>query len=608
MRSWYKLPTKADIQRDIPAPWPMVGSSRMRGSCGITPETTFLSVKSWIRECTENHELCNTAGAFSEGSPPKLPKRVLDLGTNVLDSGESIRLRSNVEERDEYVCLSYCWGDIPILKTTSENISEHENNVAWSSLNKTFQDAIRVTRALGIRWLWIDALCIIQDDRADWALEAAKMALIYENSLITLAATGSKDGNGGLFNLDGDRELIRSVRGTETGSLRVRCDDFCYRGRTRPLNPDMYPTMYRGWCYQERLLARRVLHFGRQELFWECKSLSTCECQLHEDQPDLGLPKAYEHLMKDQLDSILHNPKLELRSIQPEDPSQVSQWHQIVTRYTRLGLKYPSDRLPAISGIAKVVQRERDGTRYLAGVWKDAMPADLTWFVNLYEPSDRAAEWRAPSWTWAAVDQAVDFPPMSKDMAWLAEILDGCCEPSSSDPTGPVSSGFLKISGAIGSAVLSRNTEAPGNPEVSYIIRPASTVTKDLDDSSPHWNHVFFPDFRLPELETANTSLNVYCLALVTDQAYYYIEPYFFKGNYYTHAMFYLVLRAVSGESTPTASYERIGLGRQEEWFPGDPSKLRMREVAQIRSETLIDVASGNMFPKGIANTVSILL
>ena len=511
----------------------------------------------------------------------------------------------NLEERSEYACLSYCWGNALLLKTEIGTLSAHKEGIAWSSLNKTFQDGIRVARILGIRWLWIDALCIIQDDKNDWSLEAAKMGSIYENSMITLAATGSKDGDGGFFHPgENDHELL-SMKGTEECCIRVRCDDFSYVGRMRPLDQEKYPTMYCGWCYQERLLSRRVLHFGRQELFWECRSLSTCECHLHEDDPSLGLHELYEHQVKYQLKSMLRNEKdgFEKELLRPEDSRRVLTWHEIVTKYTSLGLTNLSDRLPSISGIAKLVQMERNGTVYLAGIWKTSVPVDLTWFVNSYMPFPKAEQWRAPSWTWAAVEGAVEFVAASKDMLWHGEILDGSCNPSTNDPTGPVSCGFLKVSGPMCPAVLSRAAKVQDNLGLPYIVTTASNKANDSDPSSARWDHFFFPDFPLPELETEHASMDVYCLALVTDQAYGFVEPDWFRGNYYLQATFYLVLKAIDSDSPTATVYERIGLARQEECFPGDPSRLRSQEVAQLR-ETLEHPASGNVVLKGVADKV----
>lgn len=593
----------------------MVGPGHLRGSCGLTSETAFLAVRRWIQNCVKTHQLCNAISPFSQGNPLRLPKRVLDLGTHSQGLDQPIRLRDNVEEQGEYACLSYCWGNASLLKTETGNLSAHKEGIAWSSLNKTFQDGVRVARVLGIRWLWIDALCIIQDDKEDWALEAAKMGSIYENSIITLAATSSKNGDGGFFHPEeSDHELFRSTKDIAECSIRVRCDDFCYMGRMRPLDPDMYPIMYRGWCYQERLLARRVLHFGRQELFWECKSLTTCECQLHEDTPNLGLYELYAHQEKTQLDSMLHNQKVgfEKKLLQPEDSGRVPTWHEIVTQYTRLGLTNPSDRLPAISGVAKVIQMERNGIDYLAGIWKTSVPADLTWYVTNYVnsllPFPKLEQWRAPSWTWAAVEGPVNFVATSKNMLWRAKLLGGSCSPSGNDPTGLVSSGYLKVSGPMCRAVLSRTIKGRNNPRLPYTIRPVSKEVREPDSSSPHWDHFFFPDFSLVGLEAADASMDVYCLVLVTNNDYYFVEPYFFKGNFYIRATFYLVLKAVNTDSPPTTVYERIGLGRQEEWFPGDPSRLREREVVQLRQATLDHAASGNVVPEGVADTVITLL
>jgi hypothetical protein len=168
------------------------------------------------------------------------------------------------------------------MKLTRGNIEEMVEGVGLSCLPKTFQDAIIITRKLGLRFLWIDSLCIIQDSADDWATESSSMRLIYKNCLVNIAATGAEDGSMGFF-FDRDpifaspcRLKVKKTRTHDFVPSSVWLHDVNYA----PLNS-------RAWVVQEQLLAPRVLHFGKRQLFWECNELvrlSVCFLELFDSK------------------------------------------------------------------------------------------------------------------------------------------------------------------------------------------------------------------------------------------------------------------------------------------------------------------------------------
>ena len=164
-----------------------------------------------------------------------------------------------------YTTLSHCWGQLAIKKLEKDTLKDMVKKIAISELPKTFQDAVVVTRELGIRYLWVDSLCIIQDSAEDWATESSNMRLIYKNCILNIAATAAQDSSIGCF-FDRNTNIVRPCRIeiTETGiydflSSNAWFDDVI----SAPLNQ-------RAWVVQEQLLAPRVLHFGKTQLFWEC--------------------------------------------------------------------------------------------------------------------------------------------------------------------------------------------------------------------------------------------------------------------------------------------------------------------------------------------------
>ena len=158
---------------------------QLPAACQIPGDTSCRESFEWalrrLRDCTENHHLC------SEYAQSPLPKRVLDLG-GPRDS-EVRLLTSEGEIIRRCVCLSHCWGTMTRLRTFTTNLDSHASCIPWDSLPPTYRDAVRFVRRLDIRYLWIDSLCIIQDDGEDWRREASKMASIFEGAYHTVAAT-----------------------------------------------------------------------------------------------------------------------------------------------------------------------------------------------------------------------------------------------------------------------------------------------------------------------------------------------------------------------------------------------------------------------------------
>jgi hypothetical protein len=144
------------------------------------------------------------------------------------------------------------------MKTTHETINEYCKEIAVSALPTTFRDTIAYARRLGLRFLWIDSLCIIQDDATDWQRESSQMANIYRNSYITLAAAKSTDGQGGLFSTASSRSFAHLLTYTKpngtAANAYIRCQlSHCATWSDR--NMEQLPLFRRGWAYQERLLS-----------------------------------------------------------------------------------------------------------------------------------------------------------------------------------------------------------------------------------------------------------------------------------------------------------------------------------------------------------------
>ncbi|KXJ94922.1 heterokaryon incompatibility protein-domain-containing protein [Microdochium bolleyi] len=437
----------------------------------------------WYSQCVNSHEDCNPA------DPDFLPTRLLEI--NLQDPTAPVRLIVTAEVegasgqsseildghssfgRLRYATLSHCWGGADVPTLTSHTIRSLRQGTQQDSLPRTFAEAIAVVRRLGIRYLWIDSLCIVQDSPADWAAEAGIMGDVYKNSTINIMATASRDSHGGLF-----RERADPQTGLDTlGLIHVEAawstveDGGAHRvfpmGTSLQLTElDLWqvsvaeaPLNTRGWVLQERVLSPRALHFGKEQLLWECRSLNACEL-FPEGLPDVLLGnidriKPVAPRIKGAIDitHIPHGAPLQLGA-SPETSTQqfdalkknmqqavlaqlqearrdhwmfetASLWSNWVEMYSAAKLTRRSDKMIAISGLAKYMQDLRSGDRYLAGLWAHEFVDQLLWYAIHPMPTaklpPRVAGVAAaivpvqgmregsgiPSWSWASVDTGV---------------------------------------------------------------------------------------------------------------------------------------------------------------------------------------------------------
>lgn len=220
-----------------------------------------------LQSCVRTHTKCNSDKSAD------LPTRLLDL--DAFDDHPDIRLIETAGLSATYACLSHCWGQSRHLVTETASLGLRKDRIPWTSLPMTFQDAIHFVRRLGLQYLWIDSLCIIQDDTKDWEYESDAMSTIYRNAFVTIAATNSSGDSRGCYTsgteLDKDYEV-----GTH---FYVREKPAHFESSPSPSTFLSFPLLSRAWFYQERLLSPRVLHFGPRELVWECEESSGCQCQ-----------------------------------------------------------------------------------------------------------------------------------------------------------------------------------------------------------------------------------------------------------------------------------------------------------------------------------------
>lgn len=428
----------------------------------------FSLAASWLSECMEHHS-CHTAATKS--TVPTLPTRVVDVGSQ---NSSAARLLVSDSRRGDYLALSYCWGPGPhSYKLTKEKFEAFKQQIPISSVSKTISDAILITRQLGYRYLWVDALCIVQNDVEDWRRESMKMADVYGNAICIISATTAENSTVGCFpNRAGLAYPVSPC--TISG---VMPDGTTYMRTLMPSVPEWdvavatAPINDRIWTFQERALSHRILHWTQHELFWECCEKRASETWVGElpnaEAKDATQPDTIWAFKKDDNGRISTEVKkpLVFQKLIYDSGFPFEKWWQVISIETsRRKRTVESDILPALSGLAGIVQSHSKDA-YLAGLWRSEMPQSLFWRAlntdkRPLPEKHRPKDFLAPSWSWVSIVGEISFPDSeeSSTVGYIPEIDIIAAKVSLINrlqPFGQVTGGILRLKG-----VLSRKLTA----------------------------------------------------------------------------------------------------------------------------------------------------
>ena len=360
-------------------------------------------IKSWVDRCLSQHVECSKVGY---GGPHtneySIPKRLLKLSGKV--SYPTARLQVEGGRRDKYVALSYCWGTQvhPYSTLTESRHKGFEEEIEVQNLPIIYQDAIKTTLSLGLSHLWIDALCILQDSPEDWDEEPQKMDQYYGNALVTLCVDCAYDLSGRLLPSPGGPYdpiyLSQELPSGETGVLLLsrHVHDYRYRASNGityssglwQANVEVCQLATRAWALQERLLSPRKIHFGLEEIFWECRGHRYAEG----GEASLGTTSGLTTIAT----------SLGVGNVSLQD------WYDLVQIYTVRRLTFQADRLRAISSLAKAFAQVLQ-SRYEAGLWMNDLHYGLNWHVEGKVLHGLESDSLFPSWSWAKSQGAIFF-------------------------------------------------------------------------------------------------------------------------------------------------------------------------------------------------------
>jgi hypothetical protein len=355
--------------------------------------------RTWLEDCENNHPNCN------KYKTSERPSRILEI--DPLASPTAIRLLS-VEAtpfHDRYAALSHRWpATTSPYSLKKSKIKQYQISIPILQLPNNFVDAIEITKALGLKHLWIDSLCIIQDSTADWETESAKMDIVYLNAAVTIAASVPNDANGG-SSLDLLQptclRLSLPIRNAGNSSKRIHVKGIL---RSRCASQFAIPDSQlskRGWVLQEMALSPRILHFAQDQAYWQCRE------RVESEDGTLRIPHVDGGPIVECLEERLDRTRLVPNTI-PENDLQGLWWSWAIDYSSRTFTK-TNDKLYACAGITRFYQHLSGSSAVVLGLLRQRLLKDLTWRFEDDQPHYRNTTTNLPSWSWLGWNSAL-FP------------------------------------------------------------------------------------------------------------------------------------------------------------------------------------------------------
>ncbi len=440
-------------------------------------DPNFAMIRKWIDHCDKRHFAdCGRAPRYIENFV--VPTRLIDVAAVDESGSPRLVLGTNIlkDADHRYTALSHRWGSESarlIPQTTKDNVDTRLSMIPWDSMPKTFQDAIVITRRIGVPYLWIDSLCILQDDEGDWERECALMGKIYTRSYLTIAASASEDSRGGCFVQD-DPKRVRNCTWMPDGILvtvHPAIDSFDCR-ISGPLSS-------RGWTFQEYHLSPRILHFTKGRILWECRDFDGLAYEnaprMYKSENRLRPRLIRRMVREDCSDFGLYHFPGHIEMMRPFHDWERDWWYAAVRDYSGRQLTRKSDKLPALSGVAGAMHAYTQQW-YLAGIWLLDIPAGLLWSPTdeMYKQpnQEQPLPWQRepldpllPYWSWAAFDGQVHYDFTRTFGPTYVRIQHVAVEPSNQDddPFGRVRNAHIRIASRFAMKVtISEKDHVPG--------------------------------------------------------------------------------------------------------------------------------------------------
>lgn len=463
------------------------------------PKTLELALR-WFQQCKKDHKLCRHS---RQGQGPS---RLIDLAP-AFENGNCRLIENSPKLRGGYATLSHRWGkETPRL--TAINFETFVSGVPWRRMPGVFRDASKVARVLGIRYLWVDSICMFQDNMGDLVEGLQRMQEIYSDAVVNLSALTAKAN--GLFatrdfsKISHQNTVLQPLKnGVDSPTMLL---DYSFWEN----NVQKSALGMRGWVLQEQLLARRTLYFGHDQILWECWEGRRCETYPHcnpietmatslENSPRSSFLEA-SYALGSFSDNVLEtirqaiSPSIRDNTLTTPDVNSASlmiAWMNFVNLYSERSLTFPSDKLPAISGIAKRFAQVTEYQWY-AGLWLEQMPLSLLWSANSNYPGLKQDDY--PTWSWASQLYSVSYlngRALLRGLT-LSKVLDVECKPIDDNAFGRVSHGVLRLLAPTVKLVTNNTTGITSLwSEQDAVLGPSCEVLADSYDYSLKWDDGF---------------------------------------------------------------------------------------------------------------------
>ncbi|KAL6704544.1 hypothetical protein ACN47E_008173 [Coniothyrium glycines] len=521
------------VQIFSPEPRQIECPFEIRSICSDPKSTTlFDKIATWIDDCAQTHDQCK------DPDRTFAPTRLIKISG---DNGQDVHLVSSTGPV-KYAVLTYCWGPYSQSMTLKANITERHKRLDISLLPQTLQDAIFTTRKLGLEYIWIDSICILQDDRDDWAREAATMAGVYSNGYVVLAATAAAASTQG-FLWPRKPPLVVQCAPAVGPSFEV----LARRNDTHWCNLDRHSNEYslfsRAWCMQERYLARRIVHFLPAEVRFECRCYDACECD--------AVP--WPHPEPTSGDDFYRELRAACESGTIGDLEFAGLWNNLTKEYSEMGITHRTDLLPALGGIARSLAPISPG-RYLAGLWEKGLAFQLTWYCDDFDMDTTPIQVETlprPTWSWISSPEKIwpenHYKSPRDKMNALCSLVSSHVQLLRDDPFGEIQSISLTLKGPVVS----------GPNILHFFAQVAAERTFFLEFSIDAKNKFKAPKMRpetFKQLHALTDWATVKCLGLYTFESRIQGRDVNFVDG--------LLLQRVPNSS----AYARIGIATQMPW------------------------------------------
>lgn len=593
-----------------PGPWALT-------SLSTDSEETFKKIKTWLDKCQQDHVRCHLRRnhTYSEWHPTRL----IEITSSPKSSDNASTLRCRIVEPKSkamvqnlrYVTLSHRWpqNQQGFQKLSLDTLPLWKSSLPINTLSQTFRDALLVAHRLGISYVWIDSICIIQDgdNCADWDEESPKMYKVYSNAEFNICA--SKNNQEGLFSQrnpsdfqslhfelpDSPVDEDEDYKLQDSGHYLIHKEAAIEIWDARMNNS---PLASRGWVFQEQLLSRANLHFGDHEILFECSEMRASESSGSDQDYEVAW-RYYQPFFKEQLPI----PAVEEGVPVPPDGSSGSEdnesdylddnyddfkhWHDLLGKYTTLQLTMPVDRLVALSGVAQYFKSFFSHKEcYIAGLWSSRLPTEMLW--QLTETAKRET-WeqrkktrRHLTFSWASVEGQVENKADShrfyEDIHPLADLkpIEYRMSPDAMGDTEsggePFTETFVLPSPFTIEIMLTGFLRPTSIERVGFSLRwhmwPAMKGCKDADldlmlhpRSEPRSMALTRLDFEISssELTTLNKSCRVFFMPLVS-------HGESVEGNWNAPIWFLLLELVETSDERGMGRFRRIGVHQNRDY------------------------------------------